>query len=519
MDQDEPGRRGVGAGLPPRVGDHDGCEARSQGKANWNLSKEVDEESKEGRELFRLNLDTRRQCHQIRRGLTSAVPTLRSSAGLEYSNQRSNEGVDDVVAKQRERQRMNPTKLTENPKVDVKETPRLNLGMATLAKHGRISGRPALRNSVQTEHRSWGLDGRDQKVSRLNLDTGRLGEPGRISGRSVPRSSVNAEDRFLSSDKDGWRTPVEMGNDSELSRLYVDTGSGDVAPRTHLGERRRDVHKPTSVLRVNIRARGGEVEVNEEEPKFGSGRAAPPQGADCGRPSKSANEGDANGANGSESDGRPNARGHGSATTRLHRRLPEIPYSATSSEERYQAPDGGRRPRARVAHKHKTSKLVPEVGYSLSWSRASSSDDASDEHRLELGNERSYHEVDPVDQDPWNKAMYSVLTQPQQRRGVEREQADRERDLARGSISDILTFSMKNFVGQGNDCGTTVRQCERHRGSGAVVDPYRRMSSGKIWVNSQVDSINYTEAGPEKRARRRKCQENGHRTIVRDVGQ
>ena len=53
-----------------------------------------------------VNLDT---THPVRYGLTSAVPTLRSSAEAEYSDQRSDEGADDVAARQRKRQQIKPT--------------------------------------------------------------------------------------------------------------------------------------------------------------------------------------------------------------------------------------------------------------------------------------------------------------------------------------------------------------------------------------------------------------------------
>ena len=53
-----------------------------------------------------VNLNTR---HPVGYGLTSAVPTLRSSAEPEYSDQRSDEGVDDVAVRQRKRQQMKPT--------------------------------------------------------------------------------------------------------------------------------------------------------------------------------------------------------------------------------------------------------------------------------------------------------------------------------------------------------------------------------------------------------------------------
>ena len=53
-----------------------------------------------------VNLDT---AHPVGYGLTSAVPTLRSSAEPEYSYQRSDGDVDDVAARQRKRQQMKPT--------------------------------------------------------------------------------------------------------------------------------------------------------------------------------------------------------------------------------------------------------------------------------------------------------------------------------------------------------------------------------------------------------------------------
>ena len=72
---------------------------------------------------------------------------------------------------------------------------------------------------------------------------------------------------------------METENNSELSRPYVDMEAGDVAPRTHLGEPRRDEHESTN----RIRERGGDVKVVEEGPS----RAAPTQGTDCsqGQPS------------------------------------------------------------------------------------------------------------------------------------------------------------------------------------------------------------------------------------------
>jgi len=180
----------------------------------------------------------------------------------------------------------------------------MDLGLVPPVRQERISGRPVLRNSVHTEHRFPGLDAGDRVGSRMNLDTAQLME---------------------------------------------------TEPRMHLGE----------PLRVNmIRARGGEVEVTDEEPEFGGSRAAPPQGADCGRPSRSANEGGANDeSDESETAGRPGAR-------RRRRRLPEVPYSTASSEERYHGTDSGGRSRAMATETyrkststHKSSTLVPEAGY------------------------------------------------------------------------------------------------------------------------------------------------------------
>ena len=55
------------------------------------------------------------------------------------------------------------------------------------------------------------------------------------------------------------------------------------------------------------------------------------------------------------------------------------------------------------------------------------------------------------------------------------------------SINDITRFSTKDFVGPGNDCETTVRQCVQNKGSGAVVDLCR-----KIWKDPQINSNSHT---------------------------
>ena len=113
----------------------------------------------------------------------------------------------------------------------------------------------------------------------------------------------------------------------------------------------------TRVLRVNmIRTRGGEVEVTEEEPRFGGSQAAPLQGADCGRPSRSANERSANDdTDESEAEGRPRA-------CRRRRRLPEVPYSTASSEERYHGTDGGSRSRAKTPETNSKTNTKTSTG-------------------------------------------------------------------------------------------------------------------------------------------------------------
>ena len=248
------------------------------------------------------------------------------------------------------------TKLTRNPRVSAEKIPRMHLGMAPPVKHGRISGRSALLSSVHMEHRFLGLDTGNRDVSRMNLDAAHptkriprmdLGlvppvRQERIFGRPVLRNSVHTEHRFPgldAGDRAGSRMnlytaqlmkriprmdlglvpPVRqerisgrpvLRNSVHTEHRFPGLDAGDRAgsrmnlgtaqlmetePRMHLGE----------PLRVNmIRARGGEVEVTDEEPEFGGSRAAPPQGADCGRPSRLANEGSAN-------DGSDESRGGG----------------------------------------------------------------------------------------------------------------------------------------------------------------------------------------------------------------
>ena len=365
----------------------------------------------------------------VEHGRISGRPALRSSVHMEHRFLGLDTGDRDV------------SRTNLNAAHPTKRIPRMDLGLVPPVRQERISGRPVLRNSVYTEHRFPGLDAGDRAGSRMNLDTAQpkktiprmdLGlvppdRQERISGRPVLRNSVHTEHRFPG---------LDAGNRAG-SRINLDTAQlMETEPRMHLGE----------PLRVNmIRARGGEVEVTDEEPEFGGSRAAPPQGTDCGRPSRSATKGSANdGSDESEAEGRPGMR-------RRRRRLPEVPCSTASSEERHHGTDSGGRSRARATEtyrkststqksstlvpeagyqcrkarsptlknrktKSKTSTLVPEVGYDsssdpgfevgyengceTSRTRASSSVDATDEYCLEMGNEGTCPEIDPADQDP-----------------------------------------------------------------------------------------------------------------------
>ena len=233
----------------------------------------------------------------------------------------------------------------------------------------------ALRNSVHTEHRFLGFDEGDRDVSKINLDTGRLVETGRISGRSVPRSSSNSEDRFLSSDKDGRRMPLE----------------------------------PTNVFRVNMIRVHGRQEEERNKPKFGSGWAAPPQGADSGRPSESVEARSMGQERRMGPGGVQHKDDHGSSMFMQKQKSQEVPYSMTSSEERYDRIEKSRDARP------KSSTLVPEVWFKSCYSDTSGPGYSSGDDSSVRWTDRIYPGVNPVDQDPWNKVMYSVLEPPDQR--------------------------------------------------------------------------------------------------------
>ena len=149
-----------------------------------------------------------------------------------------------------------------------------------------------------------------------------------------------------------------------------------------------------------------------KEPKFGESRAAPLQGADSGRPSGSSQ------VRGMGQERRMGPGGahlnddYGSSMFMQNRKSLEVPYSVTSSEGRYDrtGQDKDARP--------KSSTLVPEVGYNSCYSDTSGSRYSSDDDSPVRGADRIYPGVNPVDQDPWNKAMFSVLEPPDHRGSV-----------------------------------------------------------------------------------------------------
>ena len=88
------------------------------------------------------------------------------------------------------------------------------------------------------------------------------------------------------------------------------------------------------ICRVNM-IRVHRRQEEPKEPKFGESRAAPLQGADSGRPSGSS---EVRGMGQEQRTGPGGAHlkdDHGSSTFMHKRKLPEVPYSATSSEGRY----------------------------------------------------------------------------------------------------------------------------------------------------------------------------------------
>ena len=167
--------------------------------------------------------------HPVGYGLTSAVPTLRSSARLEYSDQGSDGDVDDVAVKQQKRQQIKPTR---------RQCHRIWQGLKS-----EVSAHPS---STKAEHsiRSPGED--EPGEASANLDAIHQVGRGLVSEVLTLRGSAKAE----------------------CSYQGVDNGGGGICR--------------VNMIRVHRRQ-----EEEQKEPKFGESRAAPLQGADSGRPSGS----------------------------------------------------------------------------------------------------------------------------------------------------------------------------------------------------------------------------------------
>ena len=295
-----------------------------------------------------VNLNT---AHPVGYGLTSAVPTLRSSAEPEYSDQRFDEDVGDVAARQRKRQQMKPT---------GRKGHRIWQGL--------ISAVPAQLSSAKSEH---------------SIRSSEEGEPGDASAKLDATRQVG---RGLVSEGLTLRSSAK----SECSNQGSDNGGG-------------------YIFQVNMIRVHGRQEEERNKPKFGSSRAAPPQGADSGRPSGSSEIRGVGQERRMGPGGAHHKDDHGSSMFTQNQKSSDVPYSVTSSEERYD-----RTGKSRVA-RTKSSTLVPEVGYKLCCSDTSGPRYSPVDDNSVRGTDRIYPGVNPVDQDPWNKAMFSVLGPPDHR--------------------------------------------------------------------------------------------------------
>ena len=190
---------------------------------------------------------------------------------------------------------------------------------------------------------------------------------GRIPAASAQLSSAKAGHRSRSPNEGGTGDAsanldathqVGRGLESEVLTLR----SSAKAERSYQGVD----NDGGGICRVNmIRVRSRQEE--QKEPKFGESRAAPLQGADSGRPSGSSQ---VRGMGQEQRMGPGGARlkdDHGSSMFMQNQRSPEVPYSVTSSEGRYDR--AGQNKDARP----KSSTLVPEVGYNSCCSDTSGS--------------------------------------------------------------------------------------------------------------------------------------------------
>ena len=235
--------------------------------------------------------------------------------------------------------------------------------------------------------------------------------------------------------------------------------SGVLAPR---GRARTEYSYPGSdggeghALRVNmIRVHGKQGE-ERNEPKFGDSRAAPPQGADSGRPSGSGEHRGVGQERKMEPTGVQPQYNLGSFRFKQpHQRqeVLDVSYSTVSSDERY---DGAGRCRGA---RPKTSTLVPEVGYKsclYDTPRPLYSNDGSPV----LGIDRAGPGVYPVDKDPWNKVMLSESKQPEQRRGTVEDRLEKVVDVMLKSLANLIErIAAVEF--DGNRSGETKKSCFR----------------------------------------------------------
>ena len=235
-------------------------------------------------------------------------------------------------------------------------------------RHGRIPEASAHPSSAKAGHRSRSPNEGETGDASANLDATHQVGRGLVSEVLTLRSSARAE----------------------CSYQGVDNGGGGICR--------------VNMIRVHRRQ-----EEERKEPKFGNSRAAPLQGADSGRPSESSEVRGMGQERRMGPGGAHDKDDHGLSMFTQNQRSPEVPYSVTSSEERYDRTGQNRETRS------KSSTLVPEVGYNSCFSDTSGPRYSSVDDSPVRGTDQICPGVNPVDQDSWNKAMFSVLEPPDHR--------------------------------------------------------------------------------------------------------
>ena len=221
-----------------------------------------------------VNLDAR---HPVGYGLTSAVPTLRSSSEPEYSDQGSDGDVDDVAVRRQKRRQMKPTR---------RQCHRIWPGMIS-----EVSAHPS---STMAEHSIRSPEEDEPGDALVNLDATHQVGRGLVSEVLTLRGSARAE----------------------CSYQRVDNGEG-------------------GIRRVNMIRVHREQEDERKEPKFGESRAAPLQGADSGRPSGSSEVRGMGQERRMGPGGAHHRDDHGPSMFPQNQDSPGVPYFVTSSGERY----------------------------------------------------------------------------------------------------------------------------------------------------------------------------------------